>query len=306
MLPNYSIFPGYGGYLKPVKKPYENLPVIKQLLGENDFAAFISRYAKWQQDLISSTLPDYSSDQAPIPAKSDREGYWGNDHVSYWLSGYSNWRIYERLYGRYRYPLRKGESFFELGCATGRILRHAIFQEKGLSVYGCDLNARHVDWMQQFLPKTAHIFQNSVLPILPLEDNSIDMAVAASVFTHIDDLESAWLMEMRRIMKRGGIFFATIMSDFYWFKCSNIPAYISVSEQMLTCESEFPISREMFKTPMPQKRIVLRNKGPQDCYNVHVFHNLEYIKEIWQLYFQIVDIIEAGEGMQDIVVLRKV
>ena len=49
-------------------------------------------------------------------------------------------------------------------------------------------------------PTNLRIFQNTILPHLPIEDNSLSLVTAFSVFTHIDDLDLAWIAELRRIL----------------------------------------------------------------------------------------------------------
>lgn len=311
MKPNYSIFPGLAGTIKPAKKDYANQPPIGALVSrdaEGRIAGpdegFWLPYT-FQRGLLDARLEEYvSKDTAPIPATEDREGYYGSDHVHWWWMGLVSWLTFRHLYNRYHGPLTPGDVYFEPGCATGRILRHALFQGPELEVIGCDLNIRHIDWMQHFLPARARVFQNHALPFLPLEDNSVDFAVASSVFTHIDDLESGWLMEMRRVMRRGGLFFATIASDAYWLKCGSNPAYAFLLNDFLPMHSEYELTVESFRKPMPAPRVVLTYPG-NDCYNSVVFHSMEYIRNTWNRYFQVADIIEGGEGLQDIVVLRK-
>lgn len=309
MKPNYSVFPNTHGTLKPNKSEYCNLPNIKELTeqhkGDPNYLLPDKFWTlTWQRALVD--LPPesyYANDLCPIPATSDRELYWGENHFYYWWSGLFNWLTFKFLYEKYHGLLMKNDTFFELGCATGRVLRHALLQHPTLNIIGCDLNARHVDWCQQFLPERACIFQNHTLPSLPLEDRSIDIGIALSVFTHIDDQESGWLMELRRVLKPGALFFVTIMSNKYWRKLGSDQAYAGMKKLFLGLECEHRITDNSFIREMPEQRLVM--KYPGDVYNTMVFHSTEYIYSVWNRYMEVMDIIEAGEGFQDIVVLRK-
>ena len=58
--------------------------------------------------------------------------------------------------------------------------------------------------------------QNHALPHLPIEDGSTALVYGFSVFTHIDEFETAWLAEIRRILRPGGVAYLTINSDDTW------------------------------------------------------------------------------------------
>ena len=114
-----------------------------------------------------------------------------------------------------RLGLGAGARYFELGCASGRVVRHLAYHTAA-QVWCCDINKRHTEWIRLFLPERINVFHSSAIPNLPLEDNSIDVATAFSVFTHIDDFETAWLLELRRILRPGGLAYLTVSTDHTW------------------------------------------------------------------------------------------
>ena len=98
----------------------------------------------------------------------------------------------------------------DLGCASGRMLRHYPYYEGKSELWGCDINAHHIDWCQQHLSPPFLFATTTTAPHLPFEDNSFDLVYCGSVFTHISDLSDAWFLEIRRILRRGGYVFLTI------------------------------------------------------------------------------------------------
>ncbi len=54
------------------------------------------------------------------------------------------------------------------------------------------------------------MFRNDEAPPLELDDDSFDLVWAISVFTHISDYWSSWLVDLHRILRDGGILLATI------------------------------------------------------------------------------------------------
>lgn len=307
MDPPYSFLPAYPGTIKPKFRPFENLPPIAEHMNSSVVPEEVLDTYGVTPALLQKPEADYvKADLAPIPPAIDREGYHGNRHVAWWWSGLMTFLRCQELYNKYSgRQLKPSDTFFELGCSTGRVLRHAIFQGNNLKVIGCDINHRHVLWMQKFLPTSAIVFQNSDYPSLPLEDNSVDLAVACSVFTHIENLESTWLMELNRVLKPGGLLLATVVDDKYWqMLASDSYAWMANNLSQLNCDYEF--DRDSFNKPMPSERVTLYCGGSDKAtYTTTIFHSQKYIREKWSRYFHVMDILEKDFDIQTLVVLKK-
>lgn len=238
-----------------------------------------------------------------LPATSDRELYHGARHYDWWLSGLSDYLKIKQVMDKYGHPLKAGDTFYEMGCASGRVLRHFATQHEGMNIWGSDINNRHIEWMRLNLPATVKVFQNTILPQLPLEPNSVDIACAFSVFTHIDDLDFAWLCEIRRVLKKGGIFYVTIHSDDTW-RCMRPSDQIYKSlMNMAPYIDEFKINEAFLAGPLPQDKTVFSWHAKN--YNTNIFHKVSYIYREWGRFFQIKEIIRAGSEYQDVVVMQK-
>ncbi len=92
-------------------------------------------------------------------------------------------------------------------------MRHVALENPGCRAMGCDINRLHVEWCNAHLPANCSAFQNHSVPSLPIEDNSLDAVTAYSVFTHIEAIETAWLAEIRRVLKPGGIAWLTVHTE---------------------------------------------------------------------------------------------
>lgn len=247
-------------------------------------------------------------DPYPLPILEDRELYGGDRHVQWWCYSLVNFMQIYKLYSRLSSNAAKDElTYFEIGCASGRVLRHALLQRPvPMKVVGCDTNARHVEWMRRFLPENGLIFQNTTLPSLPLPDKSVDIAVGLSVFTHIDDLEFGWLMELRRIMKPGALAFLTVISDLMWERIGNDPEYAWILENNILNKHPMPckLPATDFKKPMPEERMVFWSPDVP-IYNTDVYHHSDYLRREWGRFFTVVGIYPAYLDSQDLVVLQK-
>ncbi len=98
----------------------------------------------------------------------------------------------------------------DFGCGVGRILRAALEQDPEAHFTGCEIHPPSVAWLREHLSPPASIIQSSELPPLPLPDARFDLIFGFSVFTHLVDSWSAWLLELRRLLKDDGYLVLTV------------------------------------------------------------------------------------------------
>ena len=98
-----------------------------------------------------------------------------------------------------------GKRVLDFGCGAGRTLRHFLDEAPAAELWGCDIHADSVEWMRANLAPPARVFRNELSPPLEVADSSFDLVWAMSVFTHITDEWSGWLLEMHRILAPGGL-----------------------------------------------------------------------------------------------------
>jgi SAM-dependent methyltransferase len=284
--------------IKGGNKPFENLLSVKHYLDTPVFTPI--------EDLEIGTdlSPFVAKDDYPIPAVKDREGYYNDHHYDWWVSGLRDYICIKRAVARHGPGLNPGDNTFELGCASGRVLRHLACQEEGLTIWGADIQLRHTEWVRKFLPEEIRVFQNTVLPQLPLGDNSQKLVCAFSVFTHIDDFELAWLAELRRVLVPGGLAYLTIHGEKTW---QNMNPEWKLWKGLMRRKEHIPdyeVSADLFKGPMPAPKTVFWWSTGQN-YNAQVFHSEDYIRNAWGRFFSIKEIIPSGHSYQDVIVLQK-
>jgi SAM-dependent methyltransferase len=252
------------------------------------------------------TLEEYAQrDLLPLPSANNREGYHGERHYDYWLSGLKDYLQIKQVLHRHNIPFTPMRRMFELGCATGRVLRHFVCQEPQLEVWGADINLSHIEWVLQFLGSSPKVFQSSVLPYLPLEDNSMDLVTAFSVFTHINEFELAWLAEVRRILRPGGVAYITLHTDQTWSILNHEYALYNHLLYLQPYILEYDISPELFAKPMPTPRVAFR--WEMDGFrSANLFHSHAYLQATWGRFFKILEIIHKGSDYQDVVLLQKI
>ena len=260
-----------------------------------EFARVHSGFLYSERLAVGDVLAAYNLDNAPIPPKALREGYFDDDHLAYWLSGYLDAKAFLRATPSF------GDRGFviDLGCSTGRVLRHLQRERPKTDFLGVDLQRSSIDWNRQFLfNKKTQYFHSSSFPYLPFEANSADAICAFSVFTHIADHEEGWLLELRRILKPGGTLYLTVMTDRVWPSIK--PGHPLFANFQLSHAAEQGLAEKM-----PEERVIWQFGEPGQTYGQTVFHSEDYLLKNWMPFFSEGRLIPFGHNFQDVMVLTK-
>lgn len=283
-------------------EPFENLLPISERPEELEIK---------NRKFINSLFPDgmldtldlaaaASRDTYPLPSPPDREGYSPGLDGNYWFSGFGDYHKISEVARRYNITI---DRFLDFGCASGRVIRHFAAQGDVKEIWGTDVNARHIRWLAEFMPKNVIPVANHCIPAIPIPDEKIDLVSAFSVFTHIDTFETAWLAELRRMLKPGGIAYLTIHNEDTWdlLKDEIDNPKNRLVQAMIGVDASFA---ERLHSPLPRGRMIVRTThlGP---YRAQVFHSNSYIHNVWGRFFEVLEILPRHHVRQTVLVLRK-
>jgi SAM-dependent methyltransferase len=123
--------------------------------------------------------------------------------------GEQQWRLVTSLLPA-GYDL-SGKRVLDFGCGVGRMLRAAVAQEPETEFWACDVHPESVAWLRHDVGGRARVFLTRDTPPMALPDDYFDVVYAFSVFTHLVDSWSAWLLELRRILDPSGLLIATVV-----------------------------------------------------------------------------------------------
>ena len=109
------------------------------------------------------------------------------------------------------------------GCGPGRISRHLpTILDKSCAVYGTDYNKTTINWCKKNLTNI-HFSDNELVPPLNYSEGEFDVVYGISIFTHLSkEMHFAWIDELSRILKKGGILFITTQTEVFRMKLSSI------------------------------------------------------------------------------------
>ena len=282
--------------------PFENLPPISQRLVELRLESsanvdrLIPKRIQEQVDLRAMA----QKDTLPIPSPADREGYSPGFDGSYWLSGLADYLKIMDAAKQYDVHV---DTFFDFGCASGRVIRHFAIQSEVRKIWGSDINARHIRWLAEFMPQNVVPIANHSIPALPIADDAIDAISAFSVFTHIDTFETCWLAELRRVLRPGGMAYLTVHNEDTWevLRDEIENPDNRLLQSMIQVDPETP---RRIMGAMPDTRSVYRftDLGP---YRAQVFHSNNYLRKVWGRFFDIVEILPRYHVRQSVVIMMK-
>jgi SAM-dependent methyltransferase len=183
----------------------------------------------------------------------------------------------------------------DFGCSSGRVLRHFETERRhrGWKLCGVDVQARPIEWMRYHLPDFFEVATCSTMPHLPFADASIDFIYGISVFTHIKYLWDTWLLELKRILKPGGLLMQTIHAEPAWefyFKNRTEPWVAS------------SLSPEMLAKPRMDVDFFYHG----DALVSQVFWKESVARSFWGRYFTVLDVTPPPpRSFQNWIICRK-
>jgi SAM-dependent methyltransferase len=147
-------------------------------------------------------------------------------HLAYDALNHVDWRLYREsglqhagLFARViaERTTAPGLEILEWGCGPGRLIRHmeALLPGRRVTLAGSDYNPESIAWCRANLPGIAFV-ENGLDPPLPLPADAFDAVYSFSVVTHLSEaVQLAWLQELRRVLKPGGILAVTTHGENY-------------------------------------------------------------------------------------------
>jgi len=190
------------------------------------------------------------------------------------------------------FAIQPGIRVLDFGCGAGRVIRWFYDVADGCEMWGADISAEHIIWLQRHLSPPFRFVTITATPHLPFEDRYFDLIFCFSVFTHIDDLADTWLLEMKRILKPGGRLYITIQDKNSFQKHMNQNWFLP------------DLLRAYDKTEMMSKRdysMFTIGRGHQS----QVFYDMNYLQQHWGCILDVVSVTQAAYGDQTAILLKK-
>lgn len=207
------------------------------------------------------------------------------------IGGYTDFRRIQVIAAHYGLDL-KGAAVLDWGCGHGRAIRHFVQQGAVREGWGVDIDKENVGWLREHLPQV----NASVVPLMPptsLPSRHFDLIFAISVMTHLKrDVQEAWLKELKRIAKPGGLVLLTFAGE----------GSAAFTSRFLKKDWMDRWQKSGFDDSLPSKDLVGKIDDP--TYYTNTKQTGANIREFWGKHFEILDIHECAFGYQDLAVMR--
>lgn len=225
-------------------------------------------------------------DELPVPpaALRVRVGQWPDPDHFLGVGRKLLWDV-KRLLSLVHRELDDFRRVLDFGCGCGRVLRHFRPPAAGGVLHGTDIDAESIEWCRAHLGSFATFERNGDRPPLRYPDEFFDLVYAISVFSHLpQDLQSAWLAEIRRVLRPGGLFIGSVHGEALLLAAEQAPAREALRRQGI-------LYIPGGGTP-----------GLPDYYQT-TYHTREYLEGEWGRHFEILHFQERGiNNQQDAVV----
>jgi ubiquinone/menaquinone biosynthesis C-methylase UbiE len=228
----------------------------------------------------------------PIPPEELWVGY-GPDAQTYISVGECHVKDMIRVLEKNGFSIGGAKRILEFGCAAGRMIRHLPEIAPNAELWGVDIKAQHIRWCVENLTPAIHFATTTTVPHLPFEDRYFDLIFCGSVFTHMEDIQESWLLELGRILRPAGKLYITIQDEHT----------VRILE---TQGRNNPIAKAM-----QEQRIYRSNKNDFNMIVIWrgdssmVFYNSRYFQFIIPPIFRWISLTPEAYGNQSAVILEK-
>jgi len=142
----------------------------------------------------------------------------------------------------------------EWGCGPGRVIRHIgdLLPAIDIRLTGSDYNVESIAWCRQNLPGIRFV-ENGLNPPIDLPDASFDVIYSFSVVTHLSEpVQLAWMRELRRLLKPGGLLVCTTHGDGYRYMLTTSEERQAYESGRLVVQGRYQEGRKWFMAFQPE------------------------------------------------------
>jgi len=187
--------------------------VFRKLFGKTNSFHLFYPYMEHSSSFVLPKPPPHTAECAATgvpPAQKWISDKYGKTVEDYLASGKRDLHDMETILSQSGMSLSAVGNILEFGCGDGRMIRCLEHLAHDREIWGADIHAERVVWCKQHLSPPFRFVTTTIVPHLPFEDRYFGFIFAGSVFTHIDDLADAWIMELKRVLRPGGKLFMTV------------------------------------------------------------------------------------------------
>lgn len=188
------------------------------------------------------------------------------------------------------YNIENCRRILEFGCANARLLRWFANLAHQREIWGVDIQSDKIFWAIENLNPPFSFAVNTTVPHLPFRDGYFDFIFAGSIFTHLNELHIAWLLELSRLLSPKGLLYLTF-HDEHTLKYLQSHPDLHIAQKL----SNHPLNQQIFANEFDFISVLPYSKGMLS----QVFMSSQYIQQITKSYLRLLSITpSAYSGLQ--------
>lgn len=202
-------------------------------------------------------------------------------------------------------PIEGLGSVLDFGCGCGRLLRWFPLALPGLECFGAEVRGASAEWCRANLRGT--FLNNGTQPPLDLPDDSVELVVSLSVFSHLNRASNlAWIRELVRVCKPDGML---LLSTHGAFSLAVTARSREHQEGLQLSPDEArrylrELERERFLYHPAPADLVSRLDGPEPDYG-QAFFTDRFVRQEWGDLVEVLGYVPVALNLiQDFLVLR--
>jgi 2-polyprenyl-3-methyl-5-hydroxy-6-metoxy-1,4-benzoquinol methylase len=157
-----------------------------------------------------------------LPAENIQVQFVGKAGYQALVEGHTLARAFKDLYREYVGPFTPATRVLDYGCGWGRITRFFLKDVAAENLWGIDCNEQIIDFCRKSNP-WSHFELNDPMPPTDLAGDQFHLVYSYSVFTHLrEDVHVAWLEELGRLVKPGGLVILTVRPRQFLSYCATL------------------------------------------------------------------------------------
>lgn len=252
---------------------------------EEDLKSFVLLLKKEQLKLCGQGLP--------IPPQKLWLGY--GEKIEDYLFGKVQVDKMLEIVKESGFDINKKNKILDFGCGAGRMIRWLKPYSENSEIWGADISSEHIYWANQYLNPPFNFTTTTTIPHLPFEDRYFDLIYCGSVFTHIDDLANAWLLELRRISTKDSRLYVTINDKHSLELLESHPIFKKL------WLAEFIYSNQLFLENRNDFGKFVAGRGPES----QVFYDIDFFRDFVKSSFEVISVNREAYGFQTGVLLKR-
>ncbi len=248
-----------------------------------------------------------------LPAVADEDiqlRFTGDKGDGVLKGGHSAYLLFRDLYEKHGGSLRQCDRVLDFGCGWGRIIRFFIRELDASRLWGCDPVEEMIELCKK-QNKWCNFQKIATKPPTPFDSDSFDLIYGYSVFSHLsEEMHRSCLLELRRILKPGGVLIMTTRSRDFIERCADMrkrPDQYAAHSGPRSSASAFPDT---------SGSLALYDSGGY-CFTQLVQEGewsywgeaaipKSYVLKHWTPHFTLLDYVDdRGKCEQDVIVVRK-